>query len=300
MEPAHNQVSFLLGKLRQRYVWRRIFLERLAEPVHLNALSVLVWAFGSFRAKVAFDLVLRHHHAYGILAAADQANQLGIERVALLEFGVAGGTGLLNMAHVAARVTACTGVEFDIYGFDTGAGLPPPRSYRDHPELYQAGDFVMDVERLRRSLPPNVQLVLGDIADTAPAWLDSRPSAPVGFVSVDLDYYYSTKDALQALVGPPEAYLPQTHVYLDDMEQESHNSYCGEQLAVREFNQENELRKIERHPFFRNTRVFQRAPWIGHMFLLHVLDHPTRATLEQPREALRLLNPYLRRSTGSS
>ncbi len=290
----YNQATFLKGKLRQRHVWKRVLLERMAEPLHLNLLSLLVWMFGSFRSKVAFDLVLRHHHAYGILAAADQARALGIDRLALLEFGVGSGTGLLNMAQVAAEVTACSGVEFDIYGFDTGSGLPPPKSFRDHPELFQAGDFCMDVDSVRARLPSNVTLVLGDVATTSVEWLHARSSsAPVGFVSVDLDYYYSTKGALQALLGSPEAYLPQTHVYLDDIQEESHNSYCGELLAVREFNQENELRKIERHFFFRHSRVFQRAPWIGHMFILHVLDHPTRSTLEQGREPLHLLNPYL-------
>ncbi len=293
-EPVYNQSTFLRDKLRQRHVWRRVLLERMAEPLHLNLLSLLVWMFGSFRSRVAFDLVLRHHHAYGVLAAADQARTLGIDRLALLEFGVGSGTGLLNMAHVAAQVTACSGVEFDIYGFDTGSGLPPPESYRDHPELFQAGDFRMDVDRLRATLPPNVTLVLGDVATTSVEWVRTRSSsAPVGFVSVDLDYYYSTKSALLALLGPSEAYLPQTHVYLDDIQEESHNSYCGELLAVREFNEENELRKIERHFFFPHSRVFQRAPWIGHMFILHVLDHPTRSTLDQGREPLRLLNPYL-------
>jgi hypothetical protein len=291
---VYKQATFLKGKLRQRHVWRRIFLERLTEPLHLNLLSVPVWMFGSFRAKVAFDLVLRHHHAYGILAAADQARALGVERLALLEFGVGGGTGLLNMAHVAAEVTTCTGVEFEIYGFDTGAGLPPPRSYRDHPELFQAGDFRMDVHRLRAMLPPNVHLVLGDVATTTTDWLHGRSStAPIGFVSVDLDYHYSTKAALRALLGPSDMYLPQTHVYLDDIQEESHNSFCGELLAVEEFNQENELRKIERPYFLPHSRVFHRAPWVGHMFVLHVLDHPTRSTLDRGREPQRLLNPYL-------
>ncbi len=294
----HNQTTFLKGKLRQRHVWRRILLERMAEPLHLNLLSLFVSTFGSFRARVAFDLVLRHHHAYGILAAADQAKALGIDRLALLEFGVGSGTGLLNMAHVAGEVTACTGVDFDIYGFDTGSGLPAPKSFRDHPELFQRGDFRMDVDRLRATLPPNVNLVLGDVATTSVEWLHTRSSAaPVGFVSVDLDYHYSTKEAFRALLGSPEAYLPRTHVYLDDIQEESHNSYCGELLAVREFNEENQLRKIERPFFLRYSRVFQRAAWIGHMFILHVLDHPTRSTLDQAREPLGLLNPYLRGET---
>ena len=294
MQSEQGQLRFLAGKLRQEHVWKRVLMERMTEPLHLNAVAVFVWLFGSFRAKVAFDLVLRHHHAYGILKAADQANALGLKRLTLLEFGVAAGTGLLNMAAVAARVTSATGVEFEIYGFDTGQGMPPPRSFRDHPELFQAGDFVMDVDRLQARLPSNVHLVLGDISSTSRQFRDSlEPSAPVGFVSVDLDYYYSTKDALQLLTGPADCYLPTTCVYLDDIEGESYNSYCGEQLAVAEFNDEHEFRKIERSPFLPKARVFHRAPWIGHIYTLHVLDHPRRSTLEPGRDTLSLLNPYL-------
>ncbi len=292
-------MRFLSGKLRQKYVWKRLLLERMTEPVHLNLVAALVAVFGSFRSKVAFDLVVRHHHAYGILNAADQAKELGKDRLTLLEFGVGGGTGLLNMAQVASRVTGATGVSFDIYGFDTGRGLPPPRSFRDHPELWQEGDFVMDVESLRRALPSNVTLVLGDVEETVPAWLDRFDgSAPIGFVSLDLDYYYSTKAAVRVFTGRPEHYLPRTCVYLDDIEHPSHNSFCGELLAIREFNDASALRKFEKHPFLPKTRVFQRAPWIDHIYTFHVLDHPTRSTVEQPRQALKLLNPYL--STGTA
>src|SRR5881275_2929970 len=112
-----------------------------------------VWAVGSYRAKIAFDLVVRQWNAYGILKAADQAKTLGISRVSLVEFGVAAGAGLMNMAEIARRVTRVTGVQFQLYGFDTGAGLPPPTDYRDHPDLYQQGECGMDVEALRNALP---------------------------------------------------------------------------------------------------------------------------------------------------
>lgn len=282
-----------LRKLTRPYIWKRILLERLAEPLHLNAVAAVVGLIGSFRAKVAFDLVLRHHHAFGILRAADDAKALGLSQVTLLEFGVAAGAGLLNMADVSRQVTDVTGVAFEIYGFDTGRGMPPPQSALDHPELYQAGDFVMNVGELEKALPPNVHLVIGDIATTVPEFVKSiRPTAPVGFLSLDVDYYSSSKDALQALTGSPESYLPRTCVYVDDLEDPSHNSYCGEQLAIAEFNQDHEFRKIERHTFLRRSRVFQRAPWIDHIYTLHVLDHPSRTTLDQGRISLDLMNPY--------
>ncbi len=61
---------------------------------------------------------------------------------------------------------------------------------------------------------------------------------------------------------------------------DEHNNYCGELLAVNEFNVENPLRKIERHAFFENSRIFRRALWLKQIFFFHVLDHPSRSRIQ--------------------
>ena len=157
-----------LRKLKHRAAWRRIYYERLTEPLHLNALSLPVWLFGSFRLKVEYDLVIRHYNAFGILRAADKAKEAGLHSVSAIEFGVASGAGLMNMCLIAQKVSALTGVDVAVYGFDTGKGMPAPRDYRDHPDLYQEGDFAGDLKRLKDSLPSNGQLILGELAETVP------------------------------------------------------------------------------------------------------------------------------------
>ena len=291
-------MGYLLQKLQHKDVWERILRERLTEPLHLNGISLLVWALGSYRAKIAFDLVVRQWNAYGILKAADQAKALGISRVSLVEFGVASGAGLMNMAEIARRVTRMTGVQFSLYGFDTGEGLPPPTDYRDHPDLYQRGECGMDVAALRRALPANAHLVLGDLADTVGPFIDTLPPAePIGYVSVDVDYYSSTVSALRMLDASPEQYLPLTVMFFDDVNNERHTRACGELRAIDEFNRAHRLRQIEQHQFLENSRVFHRADWIKHIYYVHVLDHPHRST--RSREALPKVwieNPYLKKS----
>lgn len=283
-----------LKKLRNPYIWKRIFYERLTEPLHLNLMALGVAAFGGFRAKVDFDIVLRQQHAYAILTCADLALEMGVKEVTLVEFGVAAGAGILNICELAERVTRETGVRFRIYGFDTGKGMPPPESYRDHPEIYQQGDFPMNHEALQRSLPDNAKLVIGKISETVGPLLSSiTEGAPIGFISIDVDFYTSTRDALAILDGSPGQYLPRIQMYLDDLEHPSHNSWCGERLAVGEFNERNALRKIEQHAFLKSYRIFRNARWIDHMFTVHVLDHPSRVTLVQERPATVLTNPYL-------
>ncbi len=281
-----------IGKVR---IWERLLRERLSEPLHMNLMSLWVALFGSLRMKIYFDLLIRQHHAFALLNAADKARGLGLRSVSVLEFGVASGTGLLNICEIARKVTRETGVGFRVYGFDTGTGMPAARDHRDHPEHYRAGDFPMEKpDRLRALLPDDARLMIGNVAETVPEFLgELGTDSPIGFVSVDVDYYWSTVEALKILEGPAACYLPTVTIYLDDVWFEEHNSWCGELGAARDFNDAHALRKIERFNNLRSRRLFKKTQWIDHMFTLHVLDHPRRNignTNDGPRV---LSNPYL-------
>ncbi|MBV8374485.1 MAG: hypothetical protein JO302_03150 [Candidatus Eremiobacteraeota bacterium] len=231
-----------------------------------------------------------------MMRAADFARDRGLSNVIAVEFGVAAGRGLMNLGELSKRVTRETGVEFQVFGLDGGAGMPPPRDYRDHPDLYQAGDFPMvDREGLKRALPPNVELLLGDLTTSVSAVLRrANRQNPIGFVSFDVDYYYSTMDALTLFDGPPDSYLPATVLYFDDTQHWMHNQWCGEFLAINEFNAAHQWRKIDRAHYIKNSRIYRNAHWLDQIFTLHVLDHPTRHN--PPRVDTRVLeNPHLRK-----
>ena len=102
----------------------------------------------------------RANYAYGLLRAADVAAYFGHKKVTVCEFGVASGVGLMNMIALADSFTREPGVEYRIVGFDTGKGLPQVKGYKDHAELWVAGDFEMEdretiqqriAEKVRRS-----------------------------------------------------------------------------------------------------------------------------------------------------
>lgn len=266
----------------------RIVRERLTEPLHLNALSLFVAFLGSFRMKVDHDLIIRQQYAFPILHAADKAREAGLRKLTLVEFGVANGAGLLNMCRIAVSVTRATGVEFEIYGFDTGRGMPPAVDHRDHPEMFQENDFPMDVARLRAALPPFAHLILGDVGETVADFISELAvQAPLAFVSMDLDYYSSTKEALGIFRGKPEVYLPAVLLYLDDTVIETANPWCGELLAVNEFNEENVLRKIAPFPMLRARRIFKNPRWLDQIYLVHVFDHPARTpVLRRPSHVI--------------
>src|SRR5262249_46400047 len=121
--------------------------------------------YGDFRSREHYGRVMRPNYAYGMLRAADIAKYFGKRRITVIEFGVASGHGLLNMISIAPHIEKETGVALRIVGFDTGQGLPAVQGYKDHPELWNPGDFAMeDRDALLRKLGDRCEIIWGDIA----------------------------------------------------------------------------------------------------------------------------------------
>jgi hypothetical protein len=268
-------IRLIINKGVRSRVLHRIMVERLTEPLHLNLASAFVAAFGTFRAKVSFDLVYKQPYAWGILQAADQAKDNGHKSVTVVEAGVASGAGLMSMARIAARAAKVTGIDIRVVGLDGGIGMPPPQDYRDHPDLYLTGDYPMDETALRKALPAHCSLLVGPLKDVV-AQLLAQLEGPIGFLSADLDYFSSTLTLLDLFTAGPDQYLTAPMIYFDDVCSEKHNMWCGELAAIEEFNRAHEFRKIDRYRFLRSERIFKNARWIDQIYVMHPLDHPWR------------------------
>ncbi len=170
---------------------------------------------GSVESRVKYGIFDRPNYAYGVYAAADLAKRLGLNAISVIEFGVAGGRGLVALEAIAARIGRKLGVQIHVTGFDSGQGMPAPVDYRDLPHVWDRGFFKMDVAKLKAKLAPSTELVLGNIGGTVRSWV---PKGPVGFVSFDMDYYSSTKCAFGLFEnGDTSLRLPRVYCYFDDM-----------------------------------------------------------------------------------
>ncbi len=224
---------------------------------------------------IRYDILDRPYYALGLLIAFDQAKKLGHEHITIIELGVGEGGGLLNLCKTSASLSREFGIACDVIGFDTGTGVPVPQGYKDHPEVWMPGQFTHDKKQLHNNLPTNARILYGDVRQAIPQFCATWPQhKPIAFVSVDLDYYSSTKKALDIFLGRAANYLPAVLMYVDDIEHLlTYNSYCGEMLALKEFNRENKYRKIER----KQVRVdSQPRYWHRHIYCCHILDHPIR------------------------
>jgi len=222
----------------------------------------------------------RPQYLWPLLHAAHAARGLGLPAISALEFGVAGGKGLLEMEDAAAAATRLSGTRIDIVGFDSGTGMPASEDPRDAPWLIEPALFEMDEAALRGRLR-SAALVLGDVAETVPAWAASG-HAPIGFAAFDLDYYTSTAHALRVLEGEPGALLPRVLCYFDDLFGYGFTGFTGAHAAIDGFNAAQEHRrlgKIHGLRFELPAEEFQR-PWHEKLYVLHAFDHPRYAQPE--------------------
>ena len=220
------------------------------------------------------DLEGGHPYLWGAMQGLRLAKILGQDRVSLIEFGVAGGNSLVWLERIAAQLERHFEVNIDVYGFDTGTGLPKPHDVRDMPNLWDEGAFVMNESKLRARLQ-RAHLFLGPVETTIATFLASRP-APIAFVAFDLDFYSSTTHALQLFEGDVTRLLPRIHCYFDDVLGYTFGDHVGERLAISDFNEKNGQRKISlihglRH--YMPKRFAKEVTWEKY-YMLHNFDHP--------------------------
>jgi hypothetical protein len=227
-----------------------------------------------YEIRVEHGAIERPHYGYCVLQAAKLAKKLGHQSVSVIEFGVAGGNGLVNLEMHAAEVSKLTGIQIRIFGFDTGHGLPPPDDYRDLPHHWRQGFFSMDVNKLRAKLAHS-QLVLGSIAETLPHFVRDCDPAPIGAIFLDLDYYSSTRDAIRLFDLHRARLLPRTFIYLDDIVGDDvalFSEYTGQLLAINEFNACHDDQKICKTTYL--TKKPYPETWHHQIYIYHDFKSP--------------------------
>lgn len=239
----------------------------------------------SVHTKDRWHAAERPHYLAGVLYAAEQAKREGRDAISVLEFGVAEGYGLVVLQAHAEAVERATGVRVAVYGFDSGGGLPSGTGdYRDHPDWWQPGDFVMDVPKLKAKLTARTTLVLGEIADTA---MSQAITSPIGFIAFDLDFYSSTRDALRIFLRPSVERLRRVALYFDDLSEHYNHPWAGEPLAIDEFNDKAGVVKIAPWRGIKTGRPFPEAHWLEAMYLAHDLEQISRARLTRGAATMR-------------
>lgn len=267
-------------------------LVRLAmeSPFRIITRALLKWLPISARSRSLWDISPRPAYLLGVLAGADQAAKERETDICVIEFGVAGGEGLLALEEAARIVEKETGVNITVYGFDNGSqGLPNlSGDYRDHPDFWKAGDFPMDVDLLKSRMSPRTELIIGDVAKTVSNFVTNIQKVPVGFAAIDLDLYSSTRDALLIISHDSKKMLKHVPLYFDDIDFIINHKFAGELLAISEFNQINSEVKIDRWYGVKWERPFPERSFLDKMYVAHDLKTISETSLNRDNVSLPL------------
>jgi hypothetical protein len=214
-------------------------------------------------------LLLRSQYGYCMLHAAGLASRLGLPKISVLEMGVAGGNGLISLEYWKSVIEEYLNIEIEIYGFDTGSGLPELVDYRDVMYNWAAGDFKMNILELKKRLK-STKLVLGDVKFTTKDFFESFKPAPIGAIMHDLDMYSSTINSFNLFSASPERFLPRVFNYFDDIvgnENSLYNDFTGERLAISEFNDHTNDMKFS--PAYHLIHGENPKSWHNQIYILH-------------------------------
>ena len=228
---------------------------------------------GSYSFRFNIGAVDRPRCAFLVYHAARLAAKLGQPRVCVLEFGVAGGAGLLSLEHHAEEVEKLFPVKIEIYGFDTGEGMPVAADYRDLPYLLKPGFYRMNVPALKARLK-RAKLLLGDVSDTVSGFFENHNPAPIGAVSHDMDFYSSTAAGLKLYDAGFSHFLPRVVCHFDDTVGNADalfGDFTGERLAIQEFNDSHTMVKLS--PLYWVRACDALPAWRHQMWSAHFFNH---------------------------
>jgi hypothetical protein len=248
---------------------------KIFDPNVIIPRLIKILPFLDYLTRTQLDAVDRPNLAYGIYAAAYLAKSLGLPAVSVIEFGVAGGDGLVCMERHAEKLGSEIGIRIDVYGFDRVDGLRETGDPRDMPFWFSASDFRVDRCAVQARLK-NAQYIVGNIADTLDKFFEGRP-APIGFVSIDVDYYNSATDCFRVFEMACKSRLPRVMCYLDDIFGISDLTIIGDCLgelaAVHDWNAAHSEAPIKQVLGLRSKRAFPRY-WNDQYYCFHDLKHP--------------------------
>ena len=242
----------------------RIFFLRILgyeKPLRVALLKYLSLKFKQFRP----------HYETILLETCLEAKKLGYEEVTVLELGVAGGNGIISLEKYKNKIEALYNIKINVYGFDSGEGIPQSNSEFDLPFHWKQGDFKTDKKKLQSTTTSKI--IYGDVKNSLDEFIKYQPKNIIA-IFFDMDLYTSTKNFLKQIDKLQNYLCPRVYCYFDDIFNPNHwiNKHVGEQLAIEEFNYENKNLKIGLAPDNINDFKFPLAK--GQLFMLNHFNHP--------------------------
>ena len=195
------------------------------KPLRVALLAYLSLKFKTFKP----------HYESILYEGCLEAKKLGINKVSVIELGVAGGAGIISLEKYKKKIQKVLDINIDIYGFDTGSGLPKIETDEDLPFLWRSGLYKIDKGALEKKI--NSKIFYGDVKNTLDDFIKINKHN-ICCIFFDLDLYTSTINFLNQIPKIKNHLLPRVLCYFDDVYvfENYINQFNGVFKAIDEFN----------------------------------------------------------------
>lgn len=214
---------------------------RLVTRIKQRMASLVGRAFRFDQLPAALEYTFEKHLARGL-------------PLAYWEFGTGSGNTLQRAIPMLKRYPTAHVVLFDSF-----KGLPPPKGEHDAHVTWESGDFAFPRSYIEGVLQKNrlplsrVRFVEGFFEESLTQELAaSLQETPPSFVTLDLDYYSSTKAALDFLAPLMSSGCG---VFFDDLWSFDGHPEYGQLRALNEFNSSNRRGQLVPNTIF-NDRIY--------------------------------------------
>tara|TARA_B100000686_G_C16709055_1_gene928034 strand:+ start:778 stop:1566 length:789 start_codon:yes stop_codon:yes gene_type:complete len=229
------------------------------KPLRVALLKLLSIKYKSFRPQ--YETIL--------LESCLEAKKLGYKEITVLELGVAGGNGIVSLEKYRKKIQKKIDIKINIYGFDTGEGIPKSNLKEDLPFIWKAGQYKINKEKLEKRV--DSKIYYGDIKNTVEEFCKINPKN-ISVIFFDLDLYSSTASFLKKINYWGKFISPRVYCYFDDLFNYNYVSHFnGELLAIKEFNKENQDYKIGTN--IDHVADFKFPLAKGLLYTLHNFNH---------------------------
>ena len=195
------------------------------KPLRVALLAYLSLKFKTFKP----------HYESILYEGCLEAKKLGINQVSVIELGVAGGAGIISLEKYKKKIERVLDINIDVYGFDTGSGLPKIEVDEDLPFFWRKGLYKIDKVALDKKI--NSKIFYGDVKNTVDDFIKINKNN-ICCIFFDLDLYTSTINFLNQIPKIKDHLLPRVLCYFDDVYvfENYINQFNGVFKAIDEFN----------------------------------------------------------------
>jgi hypothetical protein len=241
----------------------KVFIFRVVgyeKPLRVAILKYLSLKYKQFRP----------HYETILLESCIEGKKLGYDEISILELGVAGGNGIIALEKYKNKIQKLINIQINIYGFDSGEGMPITNDKRDVIFLTKPGTYKINKDELEKN--NNSKIIYGDIKNTIDLFIKKNPKNIIA-IFFDLDFYTSTRDFLKQIVKLENYLCPRVYCYFDDVFNTTHwiNEFNGENLAINEFNRTSQNIKIGKS--HDNIMDFKFPLAKNNLFMIHNFNH---------------------------